>query len=254
MMDTKRIAVVGATGQVGSQITPLLEAAGHRVTPASRSTGIDAAIGTGLADALRDVDVLVDVLNSPTTEDDAALAFFTGTSANLAVAARMAGVRHYVLLSIVGIDRFSGGGYQRGKLLQEETIAASGVPYTVVRATQFHELTGAITDSLIIDGEVRAPDALIEPIASADVATVLARVATAAPVNGRLDLGGPERMSFADMATTVLASRGDARPVSVDPTATYFATPIRHNSMITGDDAEHATTRLADWLAALERY
>ena len=126
-----KITIVGATGQIGSQLVPLLTAAGHHVTAASRASGVDAAIGSGLDAALRDADAVIDVLNSATTEDDAALAFFTATSSNLTVAAKKAGVRHYVLLSIVGVDGVDGGGYLRGKVLQEKTVAASGLPYTI---------------------------------------------------------------------------------------------------------------------------
>ncbi len=140
--------------------SPLLNAAGHQVTAASRETGVDAAIGSGLDSALHGADVVIDVLNSPTMEDDAALAFFTATSSNLTVAAKNAGVQHYVLLSIVGVDGLQGGGYLRGKVVQENTVAASGLPYTIVRATQFHELTGQIAGSLIVGDEVHAPDAL----------------------------------------------------------------------------------------------
>jgi uncharacterized protein YbjT (DUF2867 family) len=245
------VTVVGATGLIGTQIVATLTATGHRVVAASRASGVDAAIGTGLSEALRDADVVVDVLNSPTTEDDAALAFFTGASANLTVAAKAAGVRHYVVLSIVGIDRLRGGGYPRGKLVQERTVAASGVPYTVVRATQFHELTPTIADSLVVDGKVRAPAALIEPIASSDVAAVMARVTVATPLSGVLELGGPERMSFADMADAVLASRGESLPVVIDSAATYFGTPIERTSLVTDDGAEHGGTSLREFLAQL---
>ncbi|MCP9274812.1 SDR family oxidoreductase [Mycolicibacterium arenosum] len=243
-----KVTVVGATGQIGTQLVPLLTRTGHRVVAASRASGVDAAIGTGLGEALRDADVLVDVLNAPSTEDDAALSFFTGTSANLSGAARAAGVQHYVLLSIVGVGELPGG-YMRGKLVQEQTVAASGVPYTVVRATQFHQLTDAIAGSLIVDGEVRVPDAMIEPIASADVVSVLARLAGEPAADGVLEVGGPERMSFADMAAAVLASRGEELPIVVDPDATYFGIPIRRDSLVTGPDAEHGATSLREHLA-----
>lgn len=247
-MTSTTITVVGATGQVGAQVVSLLTAAGHTVTSASRESGVDAAVGTGLDEALAGADVLVDVLNSPSLADDAALAFFTATSANLAHAAEKAGVKHYVLLSIVGVDQLCGGGYLRGKVIQENTVAASGVPYTIVRATQFHEFTELITDSLIVDGRVHAPDALIQPIAAAAVAAVVARVATASPANGVHDIAGPAPMSFAAMAETVLAAQGKDTPVVVDPSATYFGTPLQKTSLVPGADAELAAASLSDWL------
>jgi uncharacterized protein YbjT (DUF2867 family) len=242
-----KITVVGATGQIGRQVIPLLTAAGHQVTAASRETGVDAAIGSGLDAALRDAEAVIDVLNSPTMEDDAALAFFTATSSNLTVAARKAGVQHYVLLSIVGVgvDGLNGGGYLRGKIVQEKTVAHSGLPYTIVRATQFHEFTELIAGSLIAGDEVRAPDALIQPIASAEVAAVLARVVTEPPADGVHEVGGPDKLTFAEMASLVLS-----RPAVVDPAATYFGTPVTQNSLVTGDDGERGTTRLSDWLGA----
>lgn len=244
------ITVVGATGQIGAQVVTLLTDAGHRVTAASRRSGVDAALGMGLDDALAGADAVVDVLNSPTMEDDAAVAFFTAASANLALAAKKAGVQHYVLLSIVGVDKLQGGGYLRGKVVQENTIAGSGVPYTIVRATQFHEFTELIVGSLIVDSEVHAPDALIQPVAAADVAAVVGRVATEAPLNGVLNLAGPEPMSFAEMARQVLTAQGRELRVSVDPTATYFGTPVDNTSLVPVDDGERASTRLSDWLSA----
>ena len=245
-----KITVLGATGQIGSQAIPLLTAAGHDVTSASRATGVDAAIGTGLAEALASADAVVDVLNSPTLDDDAALAYFTATSANVTCAAKAAGVGHYVLLSIVGIDTVRGGGYLRGKLVQEKTIAASGIPFTILRATQFHELTEAIVRSMIVDSEVHAPDALIQPIASAEVAAAVAEVAVGNPANGVLDLGGPEPMTFADMARQVLSKQGNDIPVLVDPSATYFGTPVERSSLIPDGDADRGHTTLGEWLDA----
>ncbi|WP_041782346.1 SDR family oxidoreductase [Mycolicibacterium chubuense] len=244
------ITVFGATGQVGAQVVALLTAAGQDVTAASRGSGVDAVSGAGVDGALANAEVVVDVLNSPTMADDAALAFFTATAANLTAAAKRAGVGHYVLLSIVGVDQLEGGGYVRGKVVQENAVAASGVPYTIVRATQFHELTEVITGSLVVGDEARVPDALIQPIASADVAAVLARTATERPANGVMDLAGPEPMSFADMAALVLAAQGKNLRVVVDPAATYFGTPVHTASLVPRGDAERAPHRLSDWLGA----
>ncbi|OFJ52787.1 SDR family oxidoreductase [Mycolicibacterium grossiae] len=243
-----KITVVGATGQIGSQVVALLTGAGHQVTAASRSSGVDAISGNGVAEAFDGADVIVDVLNSPTLEPGPALEFFTDSASTLLMAAKNAAVQHYVLLSIVGVDGIDADGYLRGKLLQEELVSAAGVPYTIVRATQFHEFTEGIADSLVVDGEIRAPDALIQPVAAAEVAGLIARVAAEAPRNGVLELGGPEKMPFAEMAHTVFTLRGKNVPITVDPQATYFGVPVERNSLVTDDGAELGSTRLIDWL------
>lgn len=243
-----KITVVGATGLIGAQVVELLGAAGHDVNAASRSSGVDAVSGDGVGAAFEGADVVVDVLNSPTLEPGPALEFFTATATTLLAEAKKADVRHYVVLSIVGVGSIEADGYLHGKHLQEQLVADSGVPYTIVRATQFHEFTGGITDSMIVDGEVRAPDALIQPVAAAEVAGVVARVATEAPRNDVLNFGGPEKMSFADLARAVFAARGKDLPVVVDPQATYFGVPVQQNSLVTDDGAELGTTRLAEWL------
>jgi uncharacterized protein YbjT (DUF2867 family) len=244
-----RITVIGATGQVGSTVVELLRAEGHDVVAASRGTGADVLTGEGLAEALAGAQVLVDVVNSPSFEDEPVLKFFTASAANLTAAARVAGVGHYVALSIVGVDGLPDSGYMRAKVVQERTIIDSGLPYTIVRATQFQEFAEAITGSLVVGDEVRAPDALIQPIAADDVAAEVASAAVAAPVNGVIDVGGPQKISFADMARAVLAKQGDDKLVVVDPDATYFGTAVAQTSLVTGEGATLAPTRFADWLA-----
>lgn len=176
--------------------------------------------------------------------------FFSRSSANLVAAAKKSGVGHYVALSIVGVDGLPESGYMRAKVVQEKTITESGLPYTIVRATQFQEFAEAITASLNVGDEVHAPDALIQPIAAADVSAEVARVAVAAPLNGVVDIGGPDKISFADMARSVLAKQGTDRSVVVDPQATYFGTPLHQNSLVTADGALLGTVRFADSLAA----
>jgi len=244
-----RITVIGATGQIGSQVVDLLTSEGHDVVAASRASGADVLTGEGLDDALAGAQVLVDVVNSPSFDDEPVMDFFTRSSANLVAAATAAGVGHYVALSIVGADALPESGYLRAKVVQEKTIVDSGLPYTIVRATQFHEFAEMITGSLVVGDEVRAPDGRIQPIAAADVAAQVARVAAATPVNGVVNIGGPDKMSFADLARAVLAKQGDSRKVVVDPTATYFGTPVDDNSLVTGDRAVIADTTFADWLA-----
>jgi uncharacterized protein YbjT (DUF2867 family) len=244
-----KITVIGATGQVGSTVVELLRAEGHDVVAASRGTGADVLTGEGLAEALAGAQVLVDVVNSPSFEDEPVLKFFTASAANLTAAAGAAGVGHYVALSIVGVDGLPDSGYMRAKVVQERTITDSGLPYTIVRATQFQEFAEAITGSLVVGDEVRAPDALIQPIAADDVAAEVASAAVAAPVNGVIDVGGPQKISFADMARAVLAKQGDDKLVVVDPDATYFGTAVAQTSLVTGEGATLAPTRFADWLA-----
>ncbi|MBO0677320.1 NAD(P)H-binding protein [Mycolicibacterium sp. S2-37] len=244
-----KITVMGATGQIGSQVVELLRADGHEVVASSRSSGADVLTGAGLADALAGTDVLIDVTNSPSFEDDPVMDFFSRSSANLVSASRAAGVGHYVVLSIVGVDGLPESGYMRAKAVQEKAVSESGLPYTIVRATQFHEFAEMITGSLTVGDEVHAPDAAIQPIAAADVAAEVARAAVGTPRGGVVDIGGPQKMSFADLARAVLAASGDERSVVVDPTATYFGTPVGEHSLVTGDGAVIAKTTFDEWLA-----
>ncbi|HEU4362693.1 MAG TPA: NAD(P)H-binding protein [Mycobacterium sp.] len=245
-----KITVIGASGQIGTKVVELLNDAGQQTVAASRSSGADVLTGEGLPEALAGADVLVDVVNSPSFDDVPVLNFFTTAARNVVHAATAAGVGHYVALSIVGADGLPDSGYMRAKVAQERTIIESGLPYTIVRATQFHEFAEAITATLTIDGEVRVPDGRIQPIAGSDVAAEVARVAQAAPIGGIVNIGGPEKMSFTELAALVLAHRGEAVPIVVDPSATYFGTAVGDDGLVTGDDAVLARTRLADWLAA----
>ena len=230
-----KITVVGASGLIGMKLVEVLESAGHDVVAASRSTGLDVLTGAGLDDALAGADALIDVTNSPSFEADAVMHFFTTSATNIASAARQAGVGHYVALSIVGVDGLRDSPYMRAKVAQEKAIMASGLPYSIVRATQFVEFQEGITDSLTVDGVVRVPDALIQPMAADDVAAAVARTATAEPINGHVDIGGPRKITFEEMARGVLAQRGDvATQVIVDPSARYFGAQLRNNSLVTG--------------------
>ncbi|GAS95095.1 dTDP-4-dehydrorhamnose reductase [Mycolicibacterium canariasense] len=230
-----RISVIGATGLIGSKVVDLLNSDGHDVVAASRTSGADVLTGDGLTDALAGADVLVDVVNSPSFDDGPVMDFFTRSTANLVAAAKAAGVRHYVALSIVGVDTLPESGYLRAKVAQERTITASGLPYTIVRATQFEEFTEAIVASLDAGDVVRAPDALIQPVASDDVAAAVAHAATADPRDGIIEIGGPAQISFADLARRVLAAQGSDKTVVVDAQATYFGTPLQRASLVTGD-------------------
>jgi uncharacterized protein YbjT (DUF2867 family) len=191
--------------------------------------------GDGLADALSGADALVDVLNSPSFEDGPVMEFFTTATTNLVDAAKRAGVGHYVALSIVGVDGLPDSGYMRAKVMQEKVITDSGLPYTILRATQFAEFTDAITDSMIVGDQVHVPDALIQPVAADDVANDVARAAVADPLNAVVNIGGPQKISFEQMARDVLARRGDDKAVVVDPQARYFGTLLAERSLVTPD-------------------
>ena len=231
-----RITVVGASGLVGTKVTELLKSQGHDVVAASHSTGLDVLTGAGLDEALASADALVDVTNSPDLSGGPALEFFTKSAANIADAAKRARVGHYVALSIVGVDGVPDSGYFRAKVAQERIITESGVPYSIVRATQFAEFTEAITDSLATDGEVRVPDALIQPIPADDVAAAVAQAAASKPLNGIRNVGGPRKITFEQMACEALADKGDdTKTVIVDPEARYFGGALSTNSLVTPD-------------------
>ncbi|MDT5329723.1 MAG: hypothetical protein QOF31_1020 [Mycobacterium sp.] len=230
-----KITVVGASGLIGTKVVGLLEGEGHKVVAASRSSGVDVLSGDGLAAALAGADVLVDLLNSPSFEDDPVMEFFTTSTTNLVAAAKSAGVDNYVALSIVGVDGLPDSGYMRAKVVQEKIITESGLPYTILRATQFAEFTDGITDSMIVGDEVRVPDALIQPIPADGVAAAVARAAAAEPLNDYVNVGGPDKISFEQMARDVLARRGDDKTVVVDPDAHYFGTALAERSLVTPD-------------------
>ncbi|TDZ42972.1 SDR family oxidoreductase [Mycobacteroides franklinii] len=244
-----KITVVGATGQIGSRVASLLTADGHEVVSASLSSGANVLTGDGLVEALTGSNVVIDVVNSPSFEDGPVMDFFTAAARNLIDAANQTGVGHYVALSIVGADGLPDSGYMRAKVAQENIITESGLPYTIVRATQFQEFAESITDTLVVGDEVRVPDARIQLIAADDVSAQVAQAGEAEPRNGIINIGGPEKFSFAEMAQAVLDARGDDKTVVVDPDATYFGTPVDDFSLVTGDDGVLTQARFADWIA-----
>ena len=228
-----KIAVIGASGLIGTKLVELLTAGGHEVVAASRNTGIDVLTGDGLADALAGADALIDVLNSPDFSDGPVMDFFTTSTNNLVTEGKKAGVGHYVALSIVGVDGLPESGYLRAKVAQEKIITDSGLPYTLVRATQFAEFTDQITDSLVVGDEVHVPDALIQPIKADQVAADVARTAVAAPLNGFVNIGGPQKISFEQMARDSLTRRGATLDVVIDTKAKYFGTALEERSLVT---------------------
>jgi uncharacterized protein YbjT (DUF2867 family) len=242
-----KIVIIGGTGLIGSKVAAILRDRGHEVLAASPSRGVNALTGEGLAEALAGAQVVVDVSNSPSFEDAAVMEFFTTSGKNLAAAETAAGVQHHVALSVVGTDRLPGSGYFRAKLAQETQIRAAGIPYTIVRATQFHEFVDAIANATTAGQTIRISPARFQPIAADDVATAVAGAALAEPLNGIREIGGPEKISLAGLIRKHLAETGDPREVIDDLQAGYFGTEIDDNSLTTGPGAWLGATRFDEW-------
>lgn len=245
-----KIVIIGGTGLIGKQLATLLQRNGHEVVAAAPSTGVNTLTGEGLGTALQGAQVVVDVSNSPSFEDRAVMDFFQTSTRNILQAASAAGVRHLVALSVVGTDRLPGSGYFRAKLAQEDLIRAGALPYTIVRATQFHEFLGAIADAATRNGRVHAPRAGIQPMASADVAAGVARVVPAEPLNGICEIAGPVALPMDELLRGLLRARGDAREVVTDDSAGYFGTPLQADSLLPGAQAWLGGTTLPAWEAA----
>lgn len=243
-----KIVVIGGSGLIGKKLVGRLRKNGHEVVAASPSSGVNAITGEGLSAALAGAQVVVDVANAPVWEDQAVLEFFETSSRNLLAAEQTAGVRHHLALSVVGTERLLASGYFRAKLAQENLIKASAVPYTIVRATQFFEFVGGIAQSNTVGQTVRLPPALMQPMAAEDVAAALAEVATAEPLNGTVDIAGPEAIRMDELARRFLAANGDPREVVTDPQAQYFGVAVNDRSLTPGDSPRLGRTRFADWL------
>jgi uncharacterized protein YbjT (DUF2867 family) len=243
-----RIVVIGGTGFVGSKLVDTLDQHGHDAVAAAPSTGVNTFTGEGLADVLAGAEVVVDVSNSPTL-DDAAVDFFRTVTTNLLDAEKAAGVRHHVALSVVGTDRLAPeSGYFQGKLLQERLISEGPVPFTVVRATQFFEFIKTLADSATEGDIVRVPTALFQPMAGADVAEGVAISAVNEPVNGIVEIGGPEAFKLADAIRTSLTARGDNRTVVADPAARYWGIALDERTLVPAEGATLFDTRLEEWI------
>lgn len=245
-----KIVVIGGTGLIGSQVVATLKAKGHEVVAASPNTNVNAVTGEGLAEALKGATVVVDVANSPSFADDAAMDFFVRAGRNLAAAEKAAGVAHHVALSVVGTERLLDSGYFRAKLAQEELIASAGVPWTLVRATQFFEFAAAIAGAAAVDGVTRATSAAIQPIASADVAAKVAEAALGEPLNAMIEIAGPEKMPLVELVRRYFEGVGEAKEVVTDDTADYFGVIIDDRSLTPEGDAWLSEKRFGDWIAA----
>ncbi|MFF5402440.1 SDR family oxidoreductase [Streptomyces misionensis] len=241
-----KFAVIGGTGRIGSEIVAALTTAGHEAAPHARSTGVDLLTGEGLALALAGVDAVVDATQSPTT-DDASVDFFRAATGNLLTAAAEAGVRHAVLLSIVGVDRVPDLGYYRAKVFQEERFRTGPVPYSIVRAGQFFEYVEEIVSWTAAGDTVRLPTTLLQPVAAADAARAVAGIAAGSPVHGIRDVAGPDVFPLDELGRITLAARGDGRTVITDDTAGPFAAAAE-DALTAGDGTHIAPTHYRDWL------
>ncbi|OBH29314.1 LysR family transcriptional regulator [Mycobacterium sp. E342] len=247
-----KVLVVGGSGLIGSQVVAQLTELGHEAVPASPRSGVNAVTGEGVADALAGVHTVVDVSNSPSWADEDVLNFFTTSTRNLLEAERAAGVQHHVALSIVGADRTAESGYMRAKVAQEEEIVGSGATYSIVRATQFFEFVDGIADSMTDGGTVRAPHGAFQPIAAADVATAVTRATTGDPINGLINIAGPEKRGMDDFIRTRFAATGDERRVVTDNDARYYGAVLDDRSIVPvdGEDVVVYPTTFGAWMAS----
>jgi len=243
-----KIVVIGGTGLIGSKLVKKLGEHGHEAVAAAPSSGVNSLTGEGLADALKGASVVVDVTNSPSWEDTAVLKFFETSTRNLLAYGAAAGVGHYVALSVVGTERLLESGYFRAKLAQEKLIKASSIPYSIVRATQFFEFVKQIADYSTEGNKVRLPPALIQPMAADDVASALGRIATNSPVNGAVEIGGPEQFRLDELVRRDLAAFQDPREVISDPHGRYYGIQVSERSLVPDNDARLGEARFEDWL------
>jgi uncharacterized protein YbjT (DUF2867 family) len=243
-----KIVVIGGTGLIGSKTVTILRQGGHEVVAGSPKSGINSVTGEGLQQALAGAQVVIDLANAPSWEDNAVLEFFQTSSRNLLAAEAAAGVRHHIALSIVGTDRMPDNGYFRAKVAQEEAIVASGIPYTIVRATQFMEFLGGIADAGMVGDVVKLAPGQFQPIASDDVAANVADVALAAPRNGIVEIAGPERAPLNEFIARYLKAVGDPRQVVIDPEARYFGGKVGEHSLVPLGEARLGRIGLDEWL------
>lgn len=243
-----KIVVIGGSGLIGSKLVNRLRQKGHEVVPASPNSGVNTITGEGLAEALAGAQVVVDVANSPSFEDKAVLEFFETSGRNLLAAEAAAGVGHHLALSVVGTDRLPDSGYLRAKLAQENLIKASNIPYTILRSTQFFEFVSGIAQSATEGQTVRLSPAHLQPIMSDDVVAALADATLGAPVNGTIEVAGPEKIGLDELVRRFLGAKQDARQVIADVHARYFGTELNDQSLTPGKNPRIGATRFEDWL------
>ena len=244
-----KIVVIGGSGLIGSKLVNKLREHGHEVIAASPTSGVNTLTGEGLAEALKGASVVVDVTNSPSWEDAAVLKFFETSTRNLLAYEAAAGVGHHVALSVVGTERLLASGFFRAKMAQENLIKGSSIPYSIIRATQFFEFVKGIADFSTDGDKVRLPSALIQPMAADDVASAVSRIAMGAPVNGTVEVGGPEKFRLDELVRQGLAAGKDLREVVADPHARYYGVELSERTLVPDDDARLGETRFEDWLS-----
>jgi len=243
-----KIVVIGGTGLIGTKLVERLRDKGNEVIAASPASGVDTLTGEGLAGVLTGARVVVDVANSPSFEDQAALDFFRTSGRNLLSAEKTAGVRHHLALSVVGAERLLESGYFRAKLVQEDLIRASGIPYTILHSTQFFEFVGRIAESGAVDGAIHLSPALVQPIASDDVAAALADLAVGPPLNTTVEVAGPDTWPLHELAGKFLIAKGDSRKIVADRAARYFGAELDDRSLTPGDHPRFGPTSFDNWL------
>jgi uncharacterized protein YbjT (DUF2867 family) len=243
-----KIVVVGGSGLIGSKLVKKLREQGHEAVAASPNSGVNSVTGEGLAEVLKGASVVVDVSNAPSWEDKAVMEFFTTSTRNLLTYEAAAGVGHHVALSVVGTERLLESGYFRAKIAQENLIKASSIPYSIVRATQFFEFVKGIADLSTDGNKVRLPSALIQPMAANDVAEAVGRIAVGSPVNGIVEVGGPEQFHLDELVRRDLAARKDPREVVADPHARYYGIKVSERTLVPDNDARLGETRFETWL------
>ncbi len=244
-----KIVVIGGTGLIGSKLVNKLHEQGHEAVSASPNSGVNTLTGEGLSEVLKGTSVVVDVTNAPSWEDTAVMNFFVTSTRNLLAAEAAAGVKHHVALSVVGTERLLESGYFRAKIVQENLIKASSIPYSIVRATQFYEFVKGISDFSTKGNEVHLPSACIQPMAADDVATAVGQVATGSPVNGIVEIGGPEQFRLDELIRRGLAARKDPRKVVADPQATYYGIKVTERALVPESNARLGKMRFDEWLA-----
>ncbi len=245
-----KIAVIGGRGLIGAKTVEILRKQGHEVVAASTKTGVNSVTGEGLAGALAGAEVVLDVTNSPSFEDNAVMNFFENSTRNLLTASKEAGIKHFVALSVVGTPRLLESGYFRAKENQEQQIKKGSVPYTIVQATQFFEFIGGIADAGVQDGAVHLSTAQLQPIAADDVSEILAEVVLAKPLNGTLEIAGADRASLCDIVSQYMKANNDDRKVVASADANYFGMRLQEHSLVPADGARLGRTSLKDWLHA----
>jgi uncharacterized protein YbjT (DUF2867 family) len=243
-----KIVVIGGSGLIGSKLVTKLRERGYEVAAASPNSGVNTVTGHGLAEVLKDASVAVDVSNAPSWEDGAVMKFFETSTRNLLTYESAAGVKHHVALSVVGTERMLTSGYFRAKMAQEDLIKGSSIPYSIVRATQFFEFVKGIADFSTDGNKVRLPTALIQPMAADDVAGAIARIAVGSPLNGTVEIGGPEKFPLDEFVRQDLAARKDPREVVADPHARYYGLELSERTLLPDDGAQLSETRFATWL------